>query len=145
MSMMYCNRHYNVWQRSGSCGQNKCEAMISEPWQFHTCILSPHDDVIKWKFFCVTALLCGEFTGPRLIPLTKGPSIWTLMFLWCGSTLTVKQAVECPVFWDGTWRSYDAIVMSGIYTCNLWFVSSWFYYQLLVDACELFYSNTDIY
>ena len=30
-----------------------------------------HDDVIKWKHFCVTGLLSGEFTGHRWTPLTK--------------------------------------------------------------------------
>ena len=29
-----------------------------------------HDDVIKWKRFCVTGPLCGEFTGNRRMPLT---------------------------------------------------------------------------
>ena len=29
-----------------------------------------HDDVIKWKHFRVTGLLCGEFTGHRWIPIT---------------------------------------------------------------------------
>ena len=31
-----------------------------------------HDDVIKWSIFCVTCPWCGEFTGHRWIPLTKG-------------------------------------------------------------------------
>ena len=31
-----------------------------------------HDDVIQWKLFRVTGPLCGEFTGDRWIPLTKG-------------------------------------------------------------------------
>ena len=29
-----------------------------------------HDDVIKWKHFCVTGHLCGEFTGPAQRPVT---------------------------------------------------------------------------
>ena len=31
-----------------------------------------HDDVIQWNHFCVTGHLCGEFTGQRWIPHTKG-------------------------------------------------------------------------
>ena len=27
-----------------------------------------HDDVIKWKHFCVTGHLCGDYTGHRRIP-----------------------------------------------------------------------------
>ena len=33
--------------------------------------ISIHDDVIKWKHFRVTGLLCGELTGHRWIPRTK--------------------------------------------------------------------------
>ena len=40
---------------------------------------SPHDDVIKWKYFRVTVHLCGEFTGPRWIPCTKASDAE----LWC--------------------------------------------------------------
>ena len=38
-----------------------------------------YDDVIKWKHFRVTGPLCGEFTGPRWIPLTKASDAE----LWC--------------------------------------------------------------
>ena len=33
--------------------------------------VSVHDDVIKWKHFCVSGPLYGEFTGDRCIPRTK--------------------------------------------------------------------------
>ena len=39
-----------------------------------------HDDVIKWKHFCVTGHLCGEFTGRRWIPHKKGQRRGSLMF-----------------------------------------------------------------
>ena len=41
-----------------------------------------HDDVIKWKHFHVTRLLCGDFTGDRWIPLTPNKFQWraALMF-----------------------------------------------------------------
>ena len=38
-----------------------------------------HDDVIKWRHFCVTGTLCGEFTDHRWIPLTKASDAE----LWC--------------------------------------------------------------
>ena len=41
-----------------------------------------HDDVIKWKHFRVTGHLCGEFTGPRWIPLTKASDTKLWCFLW---------------------------------------------------------------
>ena len=42
-----------------------------------------HDDVIKWKHFPrYTGPLCGEFTGPRWIPLTKASDAELWCFLW---------------------------------------------------------------
>ena len=43
------------------------------------CFNIDHDDVIKWKHFRVTGLLCGEFTGYRWIPYTKASDAE----LWC--------------------------------------------------------------
>ena len=39
-------------------------------WEVHKVVMY-HDDVIKWKHFRVTGLLCGEFTGPLWNPRTK--------------------------------------------------------------------------
>ena len=45
-----------------------------------------HDDVIKWNHFPrYCGHLCGEFTGPRGIPLTKASDAELWCFLWSGS------------------------------------------------------------
>ena len=41
-----------------------------------------HDDVIKWKHFCVTGPLCGEFTSHRWIPRIKASDAELWCFLW---------------------------------------------------------------
>ena len=41
-----------------------------------------HDDVIKWKHFCVTGHLRGEFTGHRWIPGIKASDAELWCFLW---------------------------------------------------------------
>ena len=41
-----------------------------------------HYDVIKWKHFPRHCPLCGEFTGHRWIPLTKGSDAELSCFLW---------------------------------------------------------------
>ena len=40
--------------------------------------------------FCVTGHLCGKFTGPLWIPLTKASDAELWCFLWTGSELTVE-------------------------------------------------------
>ena len=41
-----------------------------------------HNDVMKRNIFRVTGHLCGEFTGPRWIPLTKASDAERWCFLW---------------------------------------------------------------
>ena len=48
-----------------------------------------YDDVIKWKPFRVTVLLCGIFTGPRLHPLTKASDTQPWCFLWSAPEQTI--------------------------------------------------------
>ena len=48
-----------------------------------------HDDVIKWNIFRVTSLLCGEFTGHRLILRTKASEAGLGCFLWFAPEPTV--------------------------------------------------------
>ena len=43
-----------------------------------------HDDVIKWKHFCITGPLWGESTGHQWIPLTKDSGVefgWVFFYL----------------------------------------------------------------
>ena len=53
-------------------------AGLVSPW-------AHHDDVIKWKHFRVTGHLCGEFTGPRWITLTKASDADLWCLLWSAS------------------------------------------------------------
>ena len=41
-----------------------------------------HDDVINGNILRVTGHLCGEFTGPRWIPLTKASDAELWCFPW---------------------------------------------------------------
>ena len=49
---------------------------------FIHCFTVLHDDVIKWKHFRVTGLLCGEFNGHRWITFTKASDAELWCFLW---------------------------------------------------------------
>ena len=51
-----------------------------------------HDDVIKWKHFCVTGPLYGN------PPVTGGAELWYI--LWSAPEQTPEQTVETPVIWD---------------------------------------------
>ena len=50
--------------------------------------------------FRVTGLLCGEFTGPRLIPRTKASDAELWCFLWSVLEQMAEQTIEMPVIWD---------------------------------------------
>ena len=64
---------------TGSNGETMGMILYIVSWGKHVFVTSDnlyaahlyHDDVIKWKQFRVTGLLCGEFTGHRWIPITK--------------------------------------------------------------------------
>ena len=58
-----------------------------------------HDDVIKWKHFCVTGPLRGESTGHLWIPLTKASDMDFWSFLWYAPEQTVQQTVYVRI-WD---------------------------------------------
>ena len=62
---------------------------------------SKDDDVIKWKHFCVTGLLCGECTGHRWIPftITKASDAELWCFLLSAPEQTAEQTIETPVIW----------------------------------------------
>ena len=59
-----------------------------------------HDDVIKWKHFCVTGPLWGESTGHRWIPLSNAIDAVLWCFLRSAPGQTVKQTIETQVIWD---------------------------------------------
>ena len=52
------------------------------------------------NIFCVTGPLCGEFTGHRLIPLTKASDAELWCFLWSAPKQTVETTTETPVRLD---------------------------------------------
>ena len=59
-----------------------------------------HDDVIKWKIFRATGLLCREITGHRWIPQTKASDAALLCFPWG------RQWFETPPL--SLWRHCNA-------------------------------------
>ena len=73
-----------------------------------------HNDVIKWKLFCVTgpcvgetffallALCAGEFTGHRWVPCTQASDAELWCFLWFALEPTVEQTMETLVIRDAT-------------------------------------------
>ena len=61
------------------------------------------------NIFCVTGLLCGEFTGNRWIPRTKASDAKLWSFLWSTTEPTVEQTTETPVIWDAT-----ALIMTSL-------------------------------
>ena len=50
----------------------------------------PPDDIIKWKHFHITGLLCGEFTGHWWIPRTKASD----EELWCFFDLRLNKRLS---------------------------------------------------
>ena len=48
-----------------------------------------HNDLIQWKHFRVTGLLCGEFTGHQWIPLRKASDAEARCFLWSALWINV--------------------------------------------------------
>ena len=52
------------------------------------------DDVIKWKYFRVTGLLCGKFTGHRRIPRTKAnyALMFSLICAWINGWVNNREA-----------------------------------------------------
>ena len=60
------------------------------------------------KIFCVTGLLCGEFTGLQWVPRTKASDAELWCFLWSAPEPTVEQTMETLVIWDA---DCDVIVM----------------------------------
>ena len=50
--------------------------------------------------FCVTAHLCGEFTGHRWIPSTKVSDAELWCFLWCAPEWTVEWTIVMLVILD---------------------------------------------
>ena len=51
-------------------------------------------------FTALLALLGGESTGHRWIPLIKASEAELWCFLWSVSEQTVEQTIETPVIWD---------------------------------------------
>ena len=74
------------------------------------------------NIFCVTGLLCGEFTGHRWIPCTKASDAELWCFLWSAPKLTVEQTLETLVFGtpsSSLWRHCnDQIQLSQYITYN---------------------------
>ena len=70
-----------------------------------------HDDVIKWKFFCVTGHLCGEFTGPRVNSPHKGQwrgaLVFSLICVWINGWVNNRVAGDLRRYC----AHYDVIVM----------------------------------
>ena len=72
-----------------------------------------HDDVIKWKNFCVTGPLCREFASERWITLTKARDAELWRFLKSGPAEGWVKQSECR------WFDWDAIVLSSLWRhCN---------------------------
>ena len=71
-----------------------------------------HDDVIKWKHVPRYWLLCGEFAGPRWIPLTKASDA----HLWCFSLIWINAGVNDRKAGDLRRHRahYDIIVMDDV-------------------------------
>ena len=70
-----------------------------------------HDDVIKWKIFRVTGHLCGQLTGHRWIPRTKGQwrgaLMFSLIFAWINGWVNNREAGDLRRFR----AHYDVTVM----------------------------------
>ena len=73
-----------------------------------------HDDVIKWKYYPRYCPLCGEFTGHRWIPRTKGQWRGALMFsvicIWINGWINNREAGDLRRHRD----YYDVIVMDKV-------------------------------
>ena len=62
------------------------------------------------NIFCVTGLLCGEFTGNQWIPRTKASDAEVWCFLWSAPEPTVEQIRETPAIWDAI-----ALIMTSLW------------------------------
>ena len=111
-----CNKLPN--QMFKRFGINITHIESGSSWHRNTCNIDEvvprstftnHDDVIKWKHFCVTGLLCGEFTGDRWIPHTKASDAELWCFLSSAHEPTVEQTIETLVIWDAT-----ALIMTSL-------------------------------
>ena len=70
----------------------------------------PHDDVIKLKHFPRNCHLCGEFTGPRWSPRTKGSDAEfdvSLICVWINDWVNNREAGDLRRYR----AHYDVIVM----------------------------------
>ena len=65
-------------------------------YDIHWCMMTS----LSRNIFRVTDLLCGEFTGQRWLPRTKGSDAELWCFLWSASDPTFEQTMETPVVWD---------------------------------------------
>ena len=64
-------------------------------YDVHWCMMTPSSKNI----FRVTGLVCGEFTGQRWIPRTKGSGAELWCFLWSAPDPTFEQTMETQVIW----------------------------------------------
>ena len=100
-----------------------------------------HDDVIKWKIFRVTGPLCGEFTGPRWIPLTTRAVTrnFDVFFDLCPNKRLSKQ-------WWGWWFETQSrslwrhcIGFSLVHMCRFWGLMVFFcttaIWKLVISQC----------
>ena len=67
-----------------------------------------HDDVIKWKHFCVTGHSWGESTGHLWIPLTRAGDSMFSCFL-SAPDQTFEKTIETPVIWNAI-----ALIMTSL-------------------------------
>ena len=73
-------------------------------------------------FFRVTGLLCGEFTGPRWISLTKGSGAELWCFLWSVPEYTVVHTIVRLLIWDAiapSWRHRNDIIYLAGFACHV--------------------------
>ena len=98
-------------------------------------LLKQHDDVIKWKQFRVTVLLCGEFTSHRWIPRTRASDAE----LWCFLPICA---------WTNSWaKNEDAgdLIRHRAHSPSLWrhrnemkwSTDGWFRVQMIKKAFSM--------
>ena len=86
-----------TWQLCGSIRPSSpLHVPANTTWRRHDMeSLSVHDDVIRWRHFRVTGLLCWEFIGPRWIPFTQASDaeLWfSLICAWTNSCINNRDA-----------------------------------------------------
>ena len=64
-----------------------------------------HDDVIKWIFYALVALLWGDWW----IPLPKASEVDLWRFLWSAPEQTIEKTTQTLVIWDAI-----AFIMTSI-------------------------------